>query len=141
MESRQLLSTFVVTNTTDAPNPSANSLRWAILQVNAGTSLDTIQFDIHVNGQNPPEDVSSDGVYRKLISSKGQSECRLYLARCIRGRRDCARPSRVDYSRRHLKLRMIEHVKEFHSKQQGSSFRDREVLFERGIEVDLPRSA
>ena len=46
MESRQLLSTFVVTNTTDAPNPSANSLRWAILQVNAGTSLDTIQFDI-----------------------------------------------------------------------------------------------
>ena len=46
MESRQLLSTFVVTNTTDAPTPSPNSLRWAILQVNADTSLDTIQFDI-----------------------------------------------------------------------------------------------
>src|ERR1700677_1415744 len=50
MESRQLLSTFVVTNTTDAPNPSANSLRWAILQANASTSLDTIQFDIPGSG-------------------------------------------------------------------------------------------
>ena len=46
MESRQLLSTFVVTNASDAPAPSANSLRWAILQVNADTSPDTIQFDI-----------------------------------------------------------------------------------------------
>ncbi len=46
MESRQLLSTFVVTNTSDTPTPSANSLRWAILQVNADTSSDTIAFDI-----------------------------------------------------------------------------------------------
>jgi len=48
MERRQLLSTYVVTNTTD--NASANSLRWAILQVNSDSTADTIQFDIPAGG-------------------------------------------------------------------------------------------
>ena len=50
METRQLLSTFVVTNTSDAPIPTANSLRWAIQQVNADTFNDTIAFDIPGTG-------------------------------------------------------------------------------------------
>ncbi|MGP0069504.1 MAG: hypothetical protein ACLQGP_38640 [Isosphaeraceae bacterium] len=44
LERRQLLSTLWVTNTNDDTNP--NSLRWAILQANADTSTDTIDFDI-----------------------------------------------------------------------------------------------
>ncbi len=51
MESRELLSTFVVSNTSDAANPSPNSLRWAILQVDADTSVDTIDFDIPGSGR------------------------------------------------------------------------------------------
>ena len=46
MESRQLLSTFTVTNSSDSLNPSSNSLRWAILEVDADSSADTIDFDI-----------------------------------------------------------------------------------------------
>jgi uncharacterized repeat protein (TIGR01451 family) len=50
MESRQLLSTYLVTNTSDAPTPSANSLRWAILQANADNSVATIDFAIPGTG-------------------------------------------------------------------------------------------
>lgn len=50
MESRELLSTYLVSNTTDAASPSPNSLRWAILQVDADTSADTIDFDISGSG-------------------------------------------------------------------------------------------
>ena len=49
MERRELLSTYVVENTSDAATPSANSLRWAIDQVNLDTTQDTIQFNIPVN--------------------------------------------------------------------------------------------
>jgi uncharacterized repeat protein (TIGR01451 family) len=50
MERRELLSTFDVTNTSDSPSPAPNSLRWAILQVDADTSVDTIDFDIPGSG-------------------------------------------------------------------------------------------
>jgi hypothetical protein len=48
MERRQLLSTYVVTNTTDVG--SAHSLRWAIQQANSDRTADTIQFDIPAGG-------------------------------------------------------------------------------------------
>jgi uncharacterized repeat protein (TIGR01451 family) len=48
MERRQLLSTFTVTNTTDTL--AAGSLRWAILQVDADSGGDSIQFDISSSG-------------------------------------------------------------------------------------------
>jgi uncharacterized repeat protein (TIGR01451 family) len=48
VERRLLLSTFVVKNTNDDTN--ANSLRWAILQVNGDTTPDTIDFDITGSG-------------------------------------------------------------------------------------------
>jgi uncharacterized repeat protein (TIGR01451 family) len=48
MERRQLLSTYLVTNTNDDTNP--NSLRWAILQANAGTGSSSIGFDIPGSG-------------------------------------------------------------------------------------------
>ena len=44
LESRALLSTFVVSNTSDAAVPAQNSLRWAIDQVNADSAPDRIQF-------------------------------------------------------------------------------------------------
>jgi uncharacterized repeat protein (TIGR01451 family) len=47
MERRQLLSAYVVTNTDDA---GANSLRWAIQQVNSESTSHTIQFDIATSG-------------------------------------------------------------------------------------------
>jgi uncharacterized repeat protein (TIGR01451 family) len=47
MERRQLLSAYVVTNT---DNAGANSLRWAIQQVNSDNTTDTIQFDIASSG-------------------------------------------------------------------------------------------
>jgi len=50
MERRELLSTFVVTNTSDGPSPSPFSLRWAILQVNAATGPGAIQFNIPGGG-------------------------------------------------------------------------------------------
>lgn len=50
MERRELLSTYVVSNTSDAANPSPNSLRWAILQVDADTTAGTIDFDIPGSG-------------------------------------------------------------------------------------------
>ena len=53
LESRELLSNYVVSNTTDATVPVANSLRWAIDQVNADTSPDTIQFAIPGSGVQP----------------------------------------------------------------------------------------
>ena len=46
MESRELLSTFTVTNASDGPNRLPDSLRWAILAVDADSSVDTIDFDI-----------------------------------------------------------------------------------------------
>src|SRR4051812_5256298 len=49
MERRQLLSTYLVTNANDDPNPG--SLRWAILQANSDTASDTIAFDLP--GQGP----------------------------------------------------------------------------------------
>ena len=48
MERRQLLSTYVVTDTTDTA--SFNSLRWAVLQVNSDSTADTIQFNIPASG-------------------------------------------------------------------------------------------
>ena len=48
MEPRQLLSTFVVTNTNDDTNP--NSLRWAILQANSSQAASEIQFGIARSG-------------------------------------------------------------------------------------------
>ena len=48
MERRLLLSTYVVTSPATGPTP--NTLRWAILQVNADTPPDTIQFDIPGGG-------------------------------------------------------------------------------------------
>ena len=48
MERRQLLSTYVVQNSSDDPNPG--SLRWAIVHVNSDTGLDTIQFDLPGEG-------------------------------------------------------------------------------------------
>jgi uncharacterized repeat protein (TIGR01451 family) len=48
MEQRQLLSTFVVTNTNDDSNP--NSLRWAILQANGASGTSTISFNIPGSG-------------------------------------------------------------------------------------------
>jgi uncharacterized repeat protein (TIGR01451 family) len=50
MESRQLLSTFVVSNTSDGASPAPNSLRWAITQVNDDTAEDTIDFEITAGG-------------------------------------------------------------------------------------------
>jgi uncharacterized repeat protein (TIGR01451 family) len=50
LESRELLSTFVVSNTSDGAVPVANSLRWAIDQVNADSTSDTIQFAIPGSG-------------------------------------------------------------------------------------------
>ena len=48
LERRELLSTLWVTNTNDDANP--NSLRWAILQANAGAGSSTIDFDITASG-------------------------------------------------------------------------------------------
>ncbi len=48
IERRLLLSTYVVTNTNDDTN--ANSLRWAIQQVDSDTTSDTIDFDIPGGG-------------------------------------------------------------------------------------------
>jgi uncharacterized repeat protein (TIGR01451 family) len=48
MERRQLLSIYVVTNTTD--DGSTNSLRWAIHEVNSDSTADTIQFAIPAGG-------------------------------------------------------------------------------------------
>jgi len=48
IERRLLLSNYVVTNTNDDTN--ANSLRWAIEQVNNDTTPDTIEFDIAASG-------------------------------------------------------------------------------------------
>ncbi len=50
LESRALLSTFVVSNTSDAAVPAQNSLRWAIDQVNADSAPDRIQFAIPGSG-------------------------------------------------------------------------------------------
>jgi uncharacterized repeat protein (TIGR01451 family) len=50
MECRELLSTFVVSNTTDSATPATNSLRWAITQANADTTPDTIKFAIPGGG-------------------------------------------------------------------------------------------
>ncbi|HEX3449182.1 MAG TPA: hypothetical protein VHS97_13065, partial [Isosphaeraceae bacterium] len=50
LESRELLSTLVVSNTTDAAVPIPNSLRWAIDNVNADSTPDTIQFAIPGSG-------------------------------------------------------------------------------------------
>jgi uncharacterized repeat protein (TIGR01451 family) len=44
MERRQLLSTYVVSNTNDDGSP--NSLRWAILQANAASGVSTIAFGV-----------------------------------------------------------------------------------------------
>jgi len=48
MERRLLLSTYVVTSPADGTE--GNTLRWAILQVNADTQPDTIRFDIPGSG-------------------------------------------------------------------------------------------
>ena len=50
MERRELLSTFVVSNTSDNANPAPNSLRWAISQVNNDSTPDTIDFAIPGGG-------------------------------------------------------------------------------------------
>src|SRR5262245_58649152 len=46
LESRELLSTFVVTNIADS---GVHSLRWAIIQANNNPGADTINFDIKSN--------------------------------------------------------------------------------------------
>ena len=51
MERRELLSTYVVTNTSDSATPVANSLRWAITQVNNDSAPDTIEIKIDGGGQ------------------------------------------------------------------------------------------
>ena len=48
LERRQLLSTLWVTNNSDSANP--NSLRWAILQADADSGGDTIDFNIPGSG-------------------------------------------------------------------------------------------
>src|SRR3954462_8825632 len=48
MEPRVLMAAFTVVNTSD--NTSQGSLRWAILQVNADTAPDSIQFNIPGSG-------------------------------------------------------------------------------------------
>ena len=50
MENRALLSTFVVSNTSDSATPEPNSLRWAIAQVNEDSTPDTIEFAITGGG-------------------------------------------------------------------------------------------
>jgi uncharacterized repeat protein (TIGR01451 family) len=50
MESRELLSTFIVTNTSDNAIPATNSLRWAITQVNKDATPDTIDIEITAGG-------------------------------------------------------------------------------------------
>ncbi len=50
MERRELLSTFVVSNTTDSATPASNSLRWAISQVNKDSTPDIIDFAIPASG-------------------------------------------------------------------------------------------
>src|SRR5436309_1742452 len=47
LEDRWLLAVFTVTVNDDVPGtPTVGSLRWAILQANAASDLDTINFNI-----------------------------------------------------------------------------------------------
>ena len=72
MERRQLLSTYVVTNTTDTT--SAHSLRWAILKVNADSTAGTIQFDIPSSGVQTIQLTSPLPTITQSVSIDGTTE-------------------------------------------------------------------
>ena len=72
MERRQLLSTYVVTNTSDTT--SAHSLRWAILKVNSDSTADTIQFDIPSSGVQTIQLTSPLPTITQSVSIDGTTE-------------------------------------------------------------------
>lgn len=76
-------------------------------------------------------------IYRRTSPLKSQSQSPLYLARGVGCRSNGAGASGIYHCRRHLELRMVEHVEELNAEKQRSAFLDREMLLQGAIKVYL----